>query len=104
MLPENKSVPQVVSELWVLTKEYARQETVEPLKGVGRYVAYGLGGAVLGSFGVVLLLLSLLRWLETHGGSRFNGNWSWLPYLIVLVVAGLLGALAARGIGKRNNR
>lgn len=104
MLSENKSVPQVVSELWVLTKDYARQETVEPLKGVGRYVAYGLGGAILGSFGVVLLLLSLLRALQDHGPSWLEGNLSWLPYTIVLVVAGLLVALAASRISANSKR
>lgn len=100
-MPENKSVPQVISELWALTKDYARQETVEPLKGVGRYVAYGLAGAVVGSFGVVLLLLSLLRGLQDHGGDFFDGNMSWLPYVIVLAVASGLVAIAANGISKR---
>lgn len=102
MLAENKSVPQVISELWVLTKDYARQETVEPLKGVGRYLAYGLGGVVVGSLGVILLLLAMLRALQTETGSTFHGSWSWAPYALVLLVAGLLGALAASRIGKRN--
>ena len=34
--PQPKSIPEVVNELWVLTREYAKQETIEPLKGVGR--------------------------------------------------------------------
>ena len=101
-MPENKSVPQIVSELWVLTKEYARQETVDPLKGVGRYLAYGFAGVVLGSLGVILLLLAMLRALQEHTGSTFQGNWSWVPYLLVLLTASLLGALAASRIGKRN--
>ena len=101
-MPENKSVPQIVSELWVLTKEYARQETVDPLKGVGRYLAYGFAGVVLGSLGVILLLLAMLRALQEHPGSTFHGNWSWVPYLLVLLTASLLGALAASRIGKRN--
>jgi hypothetical protein len=103
-LPENKSVPQVISELWVLTKEYARQETVEPLKGVGRYVAYGLAGAIVGGFGVVLLLLSLLRGIQDHGGDFFDGNMSWLPYVIVLAVAGILVAIAASRISSKQQR
>lgn len=101
-MPENKSVPQIVSELWVLTKEYARQETVDPLKGVGRYLVYGFAGVVLGSMGVVLLLLAMLRALQELTGSTFAGNWSWVPYLLVLLTASLLGALAASRIGKRN--
>jgi hypothetical protein len=101
-LPENKSVPQIVSELWGLTKDYARQETVEPLKGVGRYLAYGLAGVVVGSIGVIMLLLAMLRALQTETGTTFTGSWSWAPYVLVLLAAGVLGAIAASRIGKRN--
>ena len=37
--------------------------------------------------GVVLLLLALLRLLQTETGTTFAGNLSWIPYLIVTVVA-----------------
>lgn len=100
--PSDKSVPQVVNELWALTKDYARQETVDPLKGIGRYLVYGLAGAVLTSIGVILLLLSLLRALQDH--TTLTGNLSWLPYLIVLAVGGLLIALAVSRISNRNGR
>jgi hypothetical protein len=102
-VPESadKSVPQVVSELWSLTKDYARQETIDPLKGVGRYVGFGFAGAVLGATGVVLLLLSLLRALQTETGSSFTGNLSWLPYVIVLTTGLVLAVFAASRIKKR---
>ena len=101
-MPENKSVPQVANELWGLTKDYARQETVEPLKGVGRYIAYGFAGAVVGSIGVIMLLLSLLRVLQTHTGDTFKEhNLSWAPYFIVLLVGGLLCAVAFSRIQKK---
>jgi hypothetical protein len=103
-LAENKSVPQVVSELWGLTKDYARQETVEPLKGVGRYIAYGFAGAIVGSIGIILLLLSELRALQTETGSTFTGNLSWIPYLIVLLTGGLLCALAFSRIQQKNTK
>ena len=98
--PSTKSVPEVATELWSLTKDYARQETIEPLKGVGRYVAYGFGGALLGAFGVAMLLLAMLRALQTETGSTFTGNLSWLPYLIVLAVGCLLIGLAVSRIQK----
>lgn len=101
-MPENKSVPQIASELWALTKDYARQETVEPLKGVGRYLAYGLAGVVVGSIGVIMLLLAMLRALQTETGTTFTGSWSWAPYVLVLLAASALGAVAASRIGKRN--
>ncbi|HET6832322.1 MAG TPA: hypothetical protein VFH30_00540 [Acidimicrobiales bacterium] len=96
--PQPKSIPEVTSELWVLTKDYAKQETIDPLKGVGRYLTFGVPGAVLIGFGVVLLMLSGLRALQTQTGSTFQGSLSWLPYIIVLVVAAGLAALAVARI------
>ena len=98
---EPKSMPEVATELWGLTKDYARQETVDPLKGVGRYLAYGGIGALLGSIGVILLMLAGLRALQTETGSTFTGNLSWLPYLIVLVVAAALVGYAVTRISRK---
>ncbi|MGH9112479.1 MAG: hypothetical protein ACRDZN_09335 [Acidimicrobiales bacterium] len=98
--PQSKSIPEVSSELWALTKTYARQETVDPLKGVGRYLGFGAIGALLIGTGVVLLMLSGLRALQTETGTALTGNWSWLPYVIVLVVAAALVALAVTRITK----
>lgn len=88
-----KSIPQVATELWELTVAYAKQETVDPLRGLGRYAGYGVGGYVVLGFGALLLLLSLLRALQTETGTTFTGNLSWIPYLIVVVVAALLVAI-----------
>ena len=98
---EPKSMPEVATELWALTKDYARQETVEPLKGIGRYLAYGTAGALLGSIGVILLMLAGLRALQTETGDALDGTLSWVPYLIVLVVAAALVAWAITRISKK---
>ena len=100
--PEPKSMPEVATELWALTKDYARQETVDPLKGVGRYVGFGFGGALLLGVGVILLMLAGLRALQTETGTTFEGTWSWVPYVIVLVVALLLVLWAVTRIRKQN--
>jgi uncharacterized protein involved in cysteine biosynthesis len=75
-----------------LVRDYAQQETLDPLRGLGRFVAFGVVGSVLLAVGIFLLLLGLLRLLQTETGSTFTGNLSWLPYLITAVVA--LGVLA----------
>lgn len=98
--PQSKSIPEVSSELWELTKSYARQETVDPLKGVGHYLAFGGAGALLVAVGVILLMLAALRALQTQTGSALTGSWSWLPYVIVLVVAGALAGVAVTRITK----
>jgi hypothetical protein len=99
--PEPKSMPEVATELWGLTKDYARQETVEPLKGVGRYLGYGTAGALLLGVGVILLMLAGLRALQTETGDALDGNLSWLPYIIVLVVASALVGWAVTRISKK---
>lgn len=99
--PESKTIPEVATDLWGLTKGYARQETVEPLKGVGRYLGYGAAGAILVGVGVILLMLAGLRALQTETGDALDGNLSWLPYLIVLVVASALVGWAVTRISKK---
>jgi hypothetical protein len=98
---DQKSMSEVATELWGLTKDYARQETVEPIKGVGRYLGFGAAGALLGSIGVILLMLAGLRALQTETGDALDGNLSWLPYVIVLAVAALLVAWAVSRIAKK---
>jgi hypothetical protein len=97
-----KSIPDIVQELWELLKNYARQETVDPLKGLGRYLGYGIGGAALLSLGLFFLMLSILRVLQSETGDAFTGWLSAMPYLIVLVIAALVAGLAAMRISKGN--
>lgn len=103
-MPDDKSVPQVLGELKQLTVEYAKQETVEPLKGLGRFVGFGIGGSLLVGLGVCLLSLGLLRFLQTETDGTFDDGWSWAPYLITTVVLGLLAFLAVRAVGKDHRR
>lgn len=97
----DKSLPTLVTELWDLVRAYAKQETLEPLKGIGRWVGFGLAGSLFLGLGLLLLALGGLRALQTETGDVFDGNWSWAPYLIVLAACGIVLALVARGMGKR---
>lgn len=98
---QQKSITEITSELLDLAKGYAKQETVEPLRSIGRYLSFGTAGALLLAVGVVLLMLAGLRALQTQTGSTFGGNLSWIPYGIVLVVALLLVAIAAARITRK---
>src|SRR6188474_739863 len=78
-----------------LVKTYAKQETVEPIKASGRFIAYGSASAVLVAVGFLLLLLGLLRVLEYEFGGRLSrGTLSWVPYAVVLVLAVAAVAIA----------
>lgn len=86
-----KSPQQTIEELKALVVAYFKQETLEPLKALRRYVAFGLAGGTLLGIGIFFLAMSGLRALQTETGSTFTGSWSWAPYAIV-VVALLAGA------------
>jgi uncharacterized membrane protein len=96
-----KSLPGQAAELWDLVRAYAKQETLEPLKGIGRYAALGIAGSLLLSVGLVLLLLGGLRALQTQTGDAFDGQWSWAPYLISIAGAALVILLVLRGTRKK---
>jgi hypothetical protein len=97
----DKSVATIVSELWSLTIDYAKQEIKDPLTGLVSYVAWGVVTMLLVGLGSILLAIGALRALQTQFGSTFTGSLSWAPYGIVLVgavaVLGAVGALIMRG-------
>ena len=100
---DDRSLPAQVAELWDLVRAYAKQETVDPIKGLGRYAAWGIFGALLLSIGLVELAVAGLRALQTETGTTFEGNWSWAPYLIVLVAACIVLWLLLRATRKRGD-
>ena len=93
---EQASIGEVVD----FVKAYAKQETVGPLRGAGRWLAFGAAGATCLAIGLSLLLLGLLRLLQTEVSDIADGRLSWLPYLIVLVVCVLLIVLAMTQVNK----
>lgn len=103
MPEEQKSVPQVLGELKELTVTYAKQETVDPIRGLGRFVGFGVGGSLVLGIGVCLLALSALRALQTETDGTFDDGWSWVPYLITTAVLALLAYLAVRAIKEKHH-
>ena len=87
-----------LSELAAMLRAYVVQETVGPLHGIGRYLLFGLLGAVGVSLSVVLGALALVRILQTET-TVFGANWSFVPHLAgaaVLIVAMVIMARAIR--------
>ncbi len=86
-----------IGEVLDLVKRYAMQETVGPLRNSGRWIGFGVAGAVCLGIGILTLLMALLRFLQTQTGDVFDGNWSFVPYVIVLVVTvGIIAIVASR--------
>lgn len=101
---DDKSVAEVAKELWELVVAYGKQETIDPLKRLGRFVAFGVPAMVAVGIGMILVLVGVLRVLQTETGVHFTGNLSWLPYVITLGVAGVLVGLAVFAMTRKNRR
>jgi hypothetical protein len=83
-----------------LILDYSKQETLGPLKGLLRFLIAGVVGAIALSAGALLILLGLLRALQTETGSTFRGDWSWAPYLVTGAAATIVLVLSAWRIKK----
>ena len=88
-----------VTELRDLVVGYAKQETIDPLKSLKRFLILGVSGALCLGVGSVYLILGLLRGLqdlEWFNSSTQTDGWhgAWLVYVItILGAAGLLGVI-----------
>jgi hypothetical protein len=87
-------LPGASGEFAQLVVDYAEQETLQPILGLGRFVGFGALGSVALSVGLVIMLVGFLRLLQTETGSTFTGNLSWIPYLITGVLAVIIAGLA----------
>lgn len=91
-----------VSDLVVTLKAYARQETVEPIKGAARWVAVGTIASLSLGLSMIFLMMAILRLSQDIGGTVLDGSWSFVHYFITLVVVSALVALAFSRISQRS--
>jgi hypothetical protein len=71
---------------------YAKQETLEPLRGAGRWVAIGTVASLSVSIGLAFVLVGVLRLISAISGDAFQSGWSFVPYLIVFLL-GLMSVM-----------
>lgn len=98
---DGPSPKESANEVFGLVRDYAKQETIDPLKGLLGYVKRAFPGALLVAIGVVELMVFVLRLAQSEGSDVFDGRWSFAPYLITLVVAGIVLLLAKRGMSSK---
>lgn len=92
---DHGSVRDVGGELVELVIAYAKQETIGPLRSLGRFVAFGVLGAIFVAIGGFLLALAALRVLQSELAGPLGGNLSWVPYLGGIFVAMIFVVAAA---------
>ena len=98
-----KSEPQgQLAQSVQLVKDYANQELTGPLKGAGRWIGYGVAGALAIGIGTAFLALGILRLLQTEAGDTFHGRFMHLvPYGVAFFVAVMVALLAVLRINKQ---
>ena len=78
-------------ELKTMVTDYAKQQTVEPLKNLSKWAIFGIAGGIMMTIGAFLLGLGTLRLFQKW--DSLDGGWSFAPYMFVfvmlLVAAGL---------------
>jgi hypothetical protein len=97
-------IPVAIAELWELVLAYLKQETTEPLKSLWRVIAFGIAGSLLIGIGVVFVAIGGLRLLQDETDA-FHGNWSFVPYLLmILLLFGMAALVFWRGTRTKENR
>ena len=98
------SLQKDIEDIKDLAVRYIKEETVKPVKALGRYMLFGAIGSLFVGVGTALLLFGLLRFLQNQF-TVLNGSLSWIPYLIVAGVSAVVLALTAwrisSGVAKR---
>lgn len=94
-------LPELVTEFVDMSKEYLRQETVEPAKRLGRFAGFIIGASFMFALGGVLLAIAGMRgiiYLLPEGP-----NWEALGYILtalaIAVVIGVIVSIAQREWG-----
>jgi len=82
-------------EAFRLTLDYLKQEALDPLKGLGRFLAWGLAGSLAIAVGILLVLVGILRILQSETGTALTGDWSWVPYFSVSLLGVGVAVVAA---------
>lgn len=93
-----------VTDLVDSVKQYARQETVDPIKGAARWVAVGTLAASSLGLALVFFALAVLRLSQDLGGEALDGAWSFVHYLIAFVVVSAGVAASVSRIHKTSLR
>lgn len=88
-------LPQMAGELIQLSKDYLRQETLEPAKRLGKVAGLSVGAGLLIAIGVILLATAGMRFLIEVFPE--GGLWTALALLSsALISAGVAGIIVWR--------
>lgn len=89
-MADPQEIPQITTELVEMSREYLRQETLEPAKKLGKVAGMGVGGAIVMAIGAVCL-----AWGGYYGLQLILPEGEWW----VVLARGLTAIAAAAAAG-----
>lgn len=95
MMPKAQEIPQIATELVELSRDYLRQEILNPAKKLGKHAGMGVGGAIVMAIGAICLTWGLYYGLNLL---LPEGEW-WVVLargITAIVAAGAAGIFAWR--------
>jgi hypothetical protein len=98
-MPEPHEIPQIATELVDMSREYLRQETIEPAKKLGKVAGMGVGGAMVLSLGVFVFSWGIYYGLVALFENLVNDSRWWVVlsrFITALIAAGLAGLVVWR--------
>ena len=86
-------------ELVDLVIAYAKQETLDPLKGLGKNALKGIGGALLLGIGGIFCSIGALRAMQSETDWFEEHNATYVPYGVTIVLLIVLAVIGWAGLG-----
>jgi hypothetical protein len=100
-LKGSPSTADQVSDVVDSVKLYAKQQTLDPLRGAVRWLLFGVVGAVFTGLGLVFLIVGVLRLSQDLLADQLDGAWSFVHYAIASVFALFIVVVALLRIQKK---
>lgn len=102
-MAQPSEIPELASELYDLSKQYLRQETIEPMKRLGGYAGLGIGGSVAFAIAAILGTLALYAGLQAWFAEVLVDSpwWNILARGITLIVTGAAAGIIAWRMGSQ---
>jgi len=85
-----------------LVVAYAKQETIEPLRGALRWILWGLASMAFICTGLVFIVLGIVRASQDVLGDSFQQSWSFVSYFVGILACGVVVAIALSSIKKES--
>jgi hypothetical protein len=92
--------PSSQEDVLELVVAYAKQETIEPLRGALRWILWGLASMAFICTGLVFIVLGVVRASQDVLGESFQQSWSFVSYFAGVLACGIVVAFALSSIKK----